>query len=51
MVQIVMRIMAYVENSRYQCDDDNPIVRMADDACVSGDQIVDIEEITFEMIG
>lgn len=50
LVQIAMRIMFYIENSKYQYDCDNPIIRIADDASVSESKIDNIEEITLEMI-
>ena len=50
LVQIAMRIMSYMEDSKYQYDHDNPIIRIADDAFVSASKIVNIEEITLEMI-
>ncbi len=50
LVQIAMRIMSYMENSKYQYDHDNPIIRIADDASVSESKIANIEEITLEMI-
>lgn len=50
LVQIAMRIMSYMENSKYQYDHDNPIIRIADDAFVSESKIANIEEITLEMI-
>lgn len=50
LIQIAMRIMSYMENSKYQYDHDNPIVRIADDASVSESKIANIEEITLEMI-
>ncbi len=50
LIQIAMRIMSYMQNSRYQYDHDNPIVRISDDACVPESKIVNIEEITLEMI-
>lgn len=50
LVQIAMRIMSYMENSKYQYDHDNPIIRIADDASVSESKIDNIEEITLEMI-
>lgn len=39
-----------MENSKYQYDHDNPIIRIADDASVSESKISDIEEITLDMI-
>lgn len=39
-----------MQNSRYQYDHDNPIVRISDDACVPESKIVNIEEIILEMI-
>lgn len=48
LVQIAMRIMSYMQNSRYQCDYDNPIIRIADDACVPESKFVNLEEITLE---
>lgn len=50
LVQIAMRVMSYMKNSKYQYDQDNPIIRIADDASVSESKIADIEEITLEMI-
>lgn len=50
LVQIAMRIMSYMENSQYQYDHDNPIIRIADDASVLESKIINIEEITLEMI-
>ena len=50
LVQIAMRIMSYMENGKYQYDHDNPIIRIADDACVPESKIVNIEEIKLEMI-
>ena len=50
LVQIAMRIMSYMENGKYQSDHDNPIIRIADDACVPESKIVNIEEIKLEMI-
>lgn len=50
LVQIAMRMMSYMENSKYQYDHDNPIIRIADDACVPESKIVNIEEIKLEMI-
>ena len=50
LVQIAMRIMSYMQNNRYQYDHDNPIIRIADDACVPESKIVNIEEIILEMI-
>lgn len=50
LVQIAMRIMSYMESSKYQYDHDNPIIRIADDACVPESKIVNIEEIKLEMI-
>lgn len=50
LIQIAMRIMSYMQNSGYQYDHDNPIVRISDDACVPESKIVNIEEITLEMI-
>lgn len=40
----------YCDDSKYQYDHDNPIIRIADDASVSANKIVNIEEITLEMI-
>lgn len=50
LLQIAMRIMSYMDNSKYQYDHDNPIIRIADDACVSENRLAGIEEITLEMI-
>ena len=50
LVQVAMRIMSYMENSKYQYDHDNPIIRIADDACVPESKIASIEEISLEMI-
>ena len=50
LAQIAMRIMSYMQNNRYQYDHNNPIIRIADDACVPESKIVNIEEITLEMI-
>lgn len=50
LVQIAMRIMLYMQNSQYQYDHDNPIIRIADDACVPESKIINIEEIKLEMI-
>ena len=43
--QIAMRIM-----SKYQYDHDNPIIRVADDASIPENEIIDVEEITIDMI-
>ena len=45
LVQIAMRIM-----SKYQYDHDNPIIRVADDASIPENEIIDVEEITIDMI-
>ena len=50
LVQVAMRIMSYMENSKYQYDHDNPIIRIADDASVYENKIIDVEEITLDMI-
>lgn len=51
LMQIAMRIMSYLtEKGKWQYDGDNPIIRIADDKSVSASKIVNIEEITFDMI-
>lgn len=50
LVQVAMRILSYMENSKYQYDHDNPIIRVADDASVPENKIIDTEEITLDMI-
>ena len=50
LVQVAMRIMSYMENSKFQYDHDNPIIRVADDASVPENKIIDAEEITLDMI-
>ena len=39
-----------MENSKFQDDHDNPIIRVADDASVPENKIIDAEEITLDMI-
>jgi len=39
-----------MEDSKYQYDHDNPIIRIADNTSVSASKIINIEEITLEMI-
>lgn len=50
LVQIAMRILSYMEDAKYQYDHDNPIIRVADDASVPENKIIDVEEITLDMI-
>lgn len=50
LVQILNRIMLYMEDGKNISDNDNPIVRIADDANVSESKLVNVEEITPEMI-
>lgn len=50
LVQVAMRIMSYMGNNKYQYDHDNPIIRVADDASVPENKIIDAEEITLDMI-
>lgn len=50
LVQIAMRIMSYMEDAKYQHDHDNPIIRVADDASIPENKIIDVEEITIDMI-
>ena len=50
LVQVAMRIMSYMENCKFQYDHDNPIIRVADDASVPENKIIDAEEITLDMI-
>lgn len=50
LVQIAMRIMSYMEDAKYQNDHYNPIIRVADDASISENKIIDVEEITIDMI-
>ncbi len=49
LVQIAMRILSYMEDAKYQYDHDNPIIRVADDASVPENKIIDVEEITLDM--
>lgn len=49
LVQIAMRILSYIEDAKYQYDHDNPIIRVADDASVPENKIIDVEEITLDM--
>ena len=50
LVQIAMRIMSYMEDAKYQYDHDNPIIRVADDASIPENEIINVEEITIDMI-
>lgn len=50
LVQVAMRIMSYMENSKCQYDHDNPIIRVADDASVPKNKFIDAEEIILDMI-
>lgn len=50
LVQIAMRIMSYMEDAKRQHDHDNPIIRVADDASIPENKIIDVEEITIDMI-
>lgn len=50
LVQIVKRIMSYIKDGKYMSDNNNPIVRIADDANVPESKLVNVEEITPEMI-
>ena len=50
LVQIAMRIMSYMEDAKYQHDHDNPIIRVADGASIPENKIIDVEEITIDMI-
>lgn len=47
LVQIIKRIMSYMKDGKYISDDDNnPIIRIADDANVPESKLVNVEEIT-----
>lgn len=50
LVQILIRIMFYMKDGKCISDDNNPIVRIADDANVPESKLVNVEEITPEMI-
>lgn len=50
LVQIAVRIMSYMEDAKYQHDRDNSIIRVADDTSIPENKIIDVEEITIDMI-
>lgn len=51
LVQLCMRLLAYTDTKpQYIYDHDNPVIRVADDACISAENMVVQEEITIEMI-
>ena len=49
-VHLFDRLREYTGDSRYIFDHDNPILRIEDNSCVSADLLVEVEEITSDMI-
>lgn len=50
LVQLFDRLREYTGDSRYIFDHENPIIRIDDNSCVSADLLVEVEEITRDMI-
>lgn len=49
-VQLFDRLREYTGDSQYIFDHENPIIRIDDNSCVSADLLVEVEEITVDMI-
>lgn len=49
-VQLFDRLREYTGDSRYIFDHDNPILRIDDNSCVSANLLIEVEEITADMI-
>lgn len=49
-VQLFERLREYTGDSRYIFDHENPILRTDDNFCVSADSLIEVEEITADMI-
>ena len=50
LVKICYRIWEYMQDPRYLFDNENPIIRIPDNACISASNLISKEIITYEMI-
>ena len=48
--QMAYRIMIYEDGEALSTDDDNPIIRVADDAILPSEYIQSVEKITLDML-
>ena len=49
-VQLFFRLMEYTRNNHYISDNNNPIIRIADNSCILANSLINIEEIQYDMI-